>query len=66
MTGEELREARLDLGLSQTELAAAIGLRTQSHVSMMERGKKAVSARTAINVAALLKAEKPREITPGG
>ena len=54
MKPHELREARKRLRLSQSELAEKLGLRQQTHVSMMETGKKAISKRTATQVQMLL------------
>ena len=50
----ELREARKRLGLTQAELAARLGLKNQNHISMMEKGKRGVSDRTAQQVEGML------------
>lgn len=55
MTGIELREYRLALGLSQAQLAERIGL-TRVMVSMMERDRKAITLRTIAAVKAALPA----------
>ena len=53
MTGAELRRARLRLGLSQTGLAEAIGMRKNS-VARMERGELPVMKHTELAVKYLL------------
>ena len=45
MTGAELRAVRLQLGLTQLELAAQLGMHANT-VSCMERGEKLISRRT--------------------
>lgn len=45
MTGAEVKEARIRLGLSQKGLADALGI-TQAAVSYMENGKRPVTDRT--------------------
>ncbi|MDX9896842.1 MAG: helix-turn-helix transcriptional regulator [Desulfofustis sp.] len=42
MNGQQLRQARLELGLTQQQLAETIAV-TQSHVSDMESGRRAVT-----------------------
>jgi DNA-binding XRE family transcriptional regulator len=53
MTGEELRRVRHRLGLSQTGLAEAIGMRKNS-VARMERGELRVMKHTELAVKYLL------------
>ena len=48
MTGHELRATRLRLGLTQAELAAALGLGDANHVSRLERGRVRVSPPLAL------------------
>lgn len=54
-----LRATREQLGLSQAELAAALGL-TQASVSRMEAGEQPVTRRTRLQVEALVHEAAPR------
>jgi DNA-binding transcriptional regulator YiaG len=47
MTGMEMRESRLELKLSQLELATIVGM-SREHLSRMETGAEAVSQGTAM------------------
>lgn len=49
MQGEELRERRKAMRLTQADLAAALSL-TQTFIGMMERGEKPIEIRTALAV----------------
>lgn len=49
MQGSELKALRKEIGLSQVQLAAAIGM-TQTYISMMERGTYNVEKRTELAV----------------
>jgi len=46
MTGQQLKEARLRVGWTQQDAARRLGL-TQAYLSMLERGRRAASARVA-------------------
>lgn len=59
MTGEELREARERLGMTQAALADALGL-SRLFISQMETGFRSVSDRTARQVQQLLELEEAR------
>jgi transcriptional regulator with XRE-family HTH domain len=49
MQGSELKDARKALGMTQAELANALGL-SNAFIGMMERGEKAVEKRTELAV----------------
>jgi transcriptional regulator with XRE-family HTH domain len=53
MTGSKLRRARERLGLTQAELAEAIGMRKNS-IARMERGERPVMRHTELSVKYLL------------
>ena len=53
-TGDKIREARKKRGLTQVELAEAVGLR-QSAVSMIESGRMEPSLATLNSLAAALR-----------
>lgn len=57
--GTWLRTQRAALGLTQVELAAALGL-SSTHVAQMERGERRVLARTRLAVEALQRIETGR------
>jgi transcriptional regulator with XRE-family HTH domain len=59
MTGEQLRQARKRLGMTQTELAEAIGMQKNS-VAMIERGLRPVMKTTELAVRYLLVMSKKR------
>ena len=59
MTGEQLRQARHRLNMTQTELAEAIGMRKNS-IALMERGERPVVKGTELSVKYLLLMSKPR------
>ena len=46
MTGQELREIRLELGWSQARLAARLGF-SRNHLAQLERGVRPIMERTA-------------------
>src|SRR4051812_13007095 len=46
MQADDLKALRKNMGLSQAELATALGL-TGTYIGMMERGEKAIEMRTA-------------------
>jgi transcriptional regulator with XRE-family HTH domain len=52
MRGSELREARKRLGMTQGEMAAALGI-TKDYVGLMERGKAPIAQRTRLALSAL-------------
>jgi transcriptional regulator with XRE-family HTH domain len=54
MTGQEMREARLELKLSGIELATICGM-SREHISRMEHGTEAVEQRVAVILMLLLK-----------
>jgi DNA-binding XRE family transcriptional regulator len=53
MTGEQLRQARKRLGMTQSELAEAIGMQKNS-IAMIERGLRPVMKTTELSVKYLL------------
>ena len=59
MTPTELREARQTLGLSQLQMANALGFNRAASVSDMERGAKAITPTVALLVAAYLSGWRP-------
>ena len=60
MTGEQLRQARLTLGLTQKELAAALEV-TVTHIATMERSEVRIRKVTELAVTALLIMSKQRK-----
>jgi transcriptional regulator with XRE-family HTH domain len=55
MTPAELRAARERLGLTQTQLAEALGMAARhEHVQRMESGAKPIHPRTVLQVRSLL------------
>lgn len=52
MTAQDLRDARARLGMTQQQLADALGI-TQSAVSQMESGVTRITRRTEVQVRAL-------------
>ena len=55
MVGEDLRAARLRLGMTQAELAAWLGVPARQHIGRWERGERDVPAYIAAHVRTLLK-----------
>lgn len=55
MTGLQLRQARQNAGWTQEKTAARLGV-TQAYLSMMEKGRRSVSAELAARAVSLLKA----------
>lgn len=51
--GDSLRETRMRKGLTQTDLAAKVGV-TQSSISQWENGRKRPSARSVSKLASIL------------
>lgn len=58
MTAEQFKAARLALGLTQEEMAAALGLAHYQSVLRFENGKRVVSKAKAKLVEAMLKAHQ--------
>ncbi|MFD7003945.1 helix-turn-helix transcriptional regulator [Streptomyces mirabilis] len=56
--GSALRQARVEAGLSQGAVAAAVGVRPD-YVSKLERGERCPSVRVAELLASALKLEAP-------
>ena len=54
--GENLKRIRETKGMSQTELAEAVGVR-QSMICQMERGTKNMTIELAVKIAEVLKAD---------
>lgn len=63
MQGDELKALRKQIGLTQSEMAQALGL-TQTFIGMMERGEKAIERRTELAARYLL--EHPEAVQPIG
>lgn len=63
MQGDELKALRKQAGLTQAELAQALGL-TQTFIGLMERGEKAIERRTELAVRYLV--EHPEAVRPAG
>jgi len=61
MTKEQLRRARERLGMTQSELAEALGMYGKNSVAMMERGLRPVMKTTELSVKYLLLVSKKRE-----
>lgn len=61
MTPDEIREARLRLGLTQFQLAAVMGLRGPQTVSEWERGARTPSETAARLLRAYLDGYKPAD-----
>jgi transcriptional regulator with XRE-family HTH domain len=60
MTGEQLRQARKRLGMTQKEFAEAIGMQTNS-LAMIERGLRPVVKTTELAVKYLLVMNKKKK-----
>ena len=60
MTGEQLKQARERLGMTQSKLAEAIGMQTNS-LAMIERGLRPVVKTTELAVKYLLVMNKQKE-----
>ena len=54
-TAQQLKQARLTLGLSQKQLAESLGWTTSRQVSNLETGKRRISKQTALAVECLLR-----------
>ena len=61
MTGEEFRAAREALGLTQSEMAEAVGLGSYKRISEMESGRARVTRRIEIVVGLLLERQEKKE-----
>jgi len=61
--GRRVRKARIDSGISQASLAAALGL-TRSSVANLEAGRQRIQAHSLVSVAAALSLD-PQELLPG-
>ena len=59
MTSEELKAARMKLGLTQAGLATALGFADAHHVRRLEKGKRGVSGPVAVAVELMLKGGRP-------
>ena len=64
MTGEELRECREGLGMTQAELARAVGVRSDT-LSRLERGERKISKTLEILVRQYLVPRGKREKSAG-
>lgn len=60
MTGDQLRGYRRAIGLTQKELAAAIGM-SANQVARMERGERPITTRTIVAVRLLAMARRVME-----
>jgi DNA-binding XRE family transcriptional regulator len=54
MTKEQLKQARKRLGMTQTELAEAIGMHGKNSIAMIEGGLRPVTKTTELSVKYLL------------
>lgn len=61
MTKEQLKQARKRLGMTQSELAEAIGMHGKNSIAMIERGLRPVMKTTELSVKYLLLVSKKRE-----
>jgi DNA-binding transcriptional regulator YiaG len=61
MTPEEIRKARRELGLSQSEMAAVMGLRGAPSVSEWERGIRIPSGHAVRLIRAYLDGYRPAD-----
>jgi transcriptional regulator with XRE-family HTH domain len=64
MSGDEMRSLRLNVGLSQSALAEAIGMSRQS-IGRMERGSEKVERRTELALRYVVEVGLPAEPTLG-
>jgi transcriptional regulator with XRE-family HTH domain len=60
MTGEQLRQARAKLGMTQKELGEALEM-AKNHIAMMERNETMIRKVTELAVTALLIMSKKRK-----
>lgn len=58
MTHEELREARIVIGLTQTQLGSVLGY-TREHIAQLEGGRRAIQRPAALAVEAMLDGWRP-------
>lgn len=65
MIGKTVREARINLGMTQTEFSALVGI-TQSHISMIEKGKRKPKIETVRKIARALDLDVEKLIQTGG
>ncbi|MBU1723039.1 MAG: helix-turn-helix domain-containing protein [Gammaproteobacteria bacterium] len=63
LLGSEIRQRRLDLGLSQEELAALCDLH-RTYIGSVERGERNISLQNIISIAHALKC-KPSQLVAG-
>lgn len=62
MTPAELRDARESLGLTQTELAALLGVAGDGTVSRWERGVRAIDGPVSVLLELLLRSPQARKL----
>jgi len=58
MTKEQLRQARQRLGMTQSQLAEALGMHGKNSIAMMEGGRRPVMKTTELSVKYLLLVSK--------
>jgi transcriptional regulator with XRE-family HTH domain len=61
MTKEQLKQARLRLRMTQSELAEALGMHGKNSIAMMEGGLRPVMKTTELSVSYLLLVSKKRK-----
>ena len=77
MTPNEFKKIRLELGLSQTEMAKVLGYTTRAMISRLEGGSRVITPRMALTIKLLMEndeqldsrtlaARKPRIIPAAG
>lgn len=55
MNNKQIKQARLLMGLTQTEFAAQLGWSTKRHIVSLERNDRQATVQTAIAIRCLLK-----------
>lgn len=62
MTNVQLRAARKRLGMSQAELAAALGYKDRQSIARMEQGEKPITPRAELALMRLGKTQKANRL----
>jgi transcriptional regulator with XRE-family HTH domain len=64
MKPSEFKDARISMGLSQSKMAEALGLKTSRAIRQYEAGERQVSGPVAVLVAMLLEQANGKKATP--
>lgn len=51
---EKLKQARIEKGLTQEQMALLLGYKSKSHYCMIENGQRGVSVETALKISDIL------------